>query len=77
MRFFSSQVGGVDPTVHTYKAVMRACASAEQSRHVMQLLRRSRAVHVASEDDLVDRARLRGGRVLHRGGRVTRACHPP
>ena len=32
-------MGGVDPTVHTYKAVMRACASAEQSRHVMQLLR--------------------------------------
>ena len=32
-------MGGVEPTVHTYKAVMRACASAEQSRHVMQLLR--------------------------------------
>ena len=39
VRSSSSRVGGVDPTVHTYKAVMRACASAEQSRHVMQLLR--------------------------------------
>ena len=38
-RILPPQVGGVEPTVHTYKAVMRACASAEQSRHVMQLLR--------------------------------------